>query len=675
MLEREYLYYREKYLADTTLTDKERHKHLTNLDWLLIWSDNSDPYDIDKGLISFARSLFPEDFDPAYGVAEVHKDLCRDLLQLYNPKYTNILERQLQEVLARDFSKSTWTNLGFLLYVICFNGQKILIPDYVFPVRENGKVTKEGYLQSYNGIEAEIDENLIVLSSETFTMAESWVKRDRNQLTNNSKLRQVFGNIQPQGIRASKDIEDSAEAGQWTSGQFKTAKDAKRLRDYQQGKGVTVIAKGGGQQTRGMNIDGRPSLWIMDDIYSMKNTITFESRTKIRFQINTELKNTIDKNKGKVVAINTVVHEDTVTVDNLKSRFWKCIEHPAMDEQKFRYILDNYCKIDRHKGTVDYPDKYKCKELEAQGFATNWPSRKPLHYFLGQFAEQVENRTERGFWQEMFNIAIDEQSKKIKRSQMKIAKFEIVYQNNVPFIKFWEQDGTQSFRNVNIFLGTDTAASYAKGADDSCTVKFAIDYYARIYVLQVCSGKFAVTDEFKKPEVQAKFINKICPEEAVTNLIERRGLVDEMLRITEQDNGKAVLVIETNNTGNTVVAKTYEKMKMTGRRHQIVAIHNATEKVDRIISTLTPYYSSGGVYHLNQGQESLMTQIENIQVTKLDDEADAFATGVSQAVKPRVLIEYKKDRPEDKTKPYKRPDFLGLPKADNYHENWITQFN
>lgn len=675
MIEQEYLYYKEKYSNLEGITDKERFKHLTNIEWLRIWSDNSDPYNIDRGLISFARTLFPEDFDPQYGVGEIHKDLCRDLLQLYNPKYTNILERQLQEVLARDFSKSTWTNLGFLLYVICFNGQKIIIPDYVFPVREKGKIVKEGYMNSYNGIEATIDENLIVLSSETFTMAETWVKRDRNHLTNNRKLRQVFGNLQPEGIRSSKDNnEDAAENGQWAAGQFKTAKAAERLKDYQRGKGVTVIAKGGGQQTRGMNIDGRPTLWIMDDVYSMKNTQTLESRTKIRFQINTELKNSIDKNKGKVVAINTVVHEDTVTVDNLKSKFWKCIEHPAMDEQKFRWILDNKCKINRHTGVVEYPSKKECEELEDLGFCTNWRSRKSLYFFLGQFAEQVENRTERGFWQEMFNIAIDEQSKKIKRSQMKIAKFDIIYQNNVPFIRFWEQDGTQSFRNVNIYLGTDTAASYSKGADDSSTTKFAIDFYARIYVLKVKAGKFAVTDEFKSPEMQSKFVSKTCPETVADNLLERRGLVDEMLRITEEDNGKAIWVIETNNTGNTVVAKSYERMKMTGRRHQIIAIHNATEKVDRIISTLTPYYSSGAVYHLSEGQETLMTQIENIQVTKMDDEADSFATGVSQAIKPRVLIEYKKDKPEDKVKKYKRPDFLGKPQDSDYHKDWVVHF-
>lgn len=667
MIESEYIKYKQKYPAKNDLVA---------LEWLRIWSDNSDPYDIDKGLISFARTLLPDDFEAQYGIGEIHKDLCRDLLQLYNPKYTNILERQLQEVLARDFSKSTWTNLGFMTYVICFNGQKITIPDYVFPVRDKGKIITEGYMNSFNGIEVTIDENLIVLSSETFTMAETWVKRVRNHLTNNRKLRGVFGNMQPEGIRASKDNnEDAAESGQWAAGQFKTAKAAERLKDYQRGKGVTVVAKGGGQQTRGMNIDGRPTLWIMDDIYSMKNTITLESRTKIRFQINTELKNTIDKNKGKVVAINTVVHEDTVTVDNLKSRFWKCIEHPAMDEQKFRYILDNHCKINRHTGVVEYPDRFKCKELEDAGYCTNWRARKSLYFFLGQFAEQVENRTERGFWQEMFNIAIDEQSKKIKRGQMKTADFEVVYQNNTPFIRIRETDGTFNFWNVNLYLGTDTAASYSKGADDSATVKFAIDYYARLYILKVCAGKFAVTDEFKKPEVQAKFVSKTCPEIAVENLLDRRGLVDEMLRITEQDNGKCIWVIETNNTGNTVVAKSMERMKMTGRRHQVIAIHNATEKVDRIISTLTPYYSSGGVYHKSEGQETLMNQIEHIQVTKLDDEADALATGVSQAIKPRVLIEYKKDRPEDKKKVYKRPSFLGTPTDENYHRDWITRFN
>ena len=675
MIQQEYLEFKEKYSKLDGITDKERLKHLTNIEWLRIWSDNSDPYDIDRGLISFARNLFQEDFDPQYGVAELHMDLCRDLLQLYNPKYTNILERQLQEVLARDFSKSTWTNLAFMSYVICFNGQKIVIPDYVFPIRDKGKIIEEGYLQSYNGVEAAIDENLIVLSSETFTAAETWVKRVRNHLTNNRKLRQVFGNLQPEGIRSSKDNnEDAAENGQWAAGQFKTAKAAERLKDYQRGKGVTVIAKGGGQQTRGMNIDGRPTLWIMDDIYSMKNTITLESRTKIRFQINTELKNSIDKNKGKVVAINTVVHEDTVTVDNLKSKFWKCIEHPAMDEKKFRYILDNYCTINRHTGEVTYPNRQKCAELEANGYTTNWPSRKSLYFFLGQFAEQVENRTERGFWQEMFNIAIDEQSKKIKRSQMKTAKFELVQQGGLSFIKFYEPDGTQTFRHVNIYLGTDTAASYSKGADDSAITKFAIDFYARIYVLKVKAGKYAVTDEFKKPETQAKFVNKTCPEIVADDLLERRGLVDEMLRLTEDENGRAIWVIETNNTGNTVVAKSYERMKMTGRRHQIIAIHNATEKVDRIISTLTPYYSSGAVYHLPEGQETLMNQIEHIQVTKMDDEADSFATGVSQAVKPRVLIEYKKDKPEDKVKKYKRPDFLGKPTDPDYHKDWVVHF-
>jgi hypothetical protein len=81
-------------------------------------------------------------------------------------------------------------------------------------------------------------------------------------------------------------------------------------------------------------------------------------------------------------------------------------------------------------------------------------------------------------------------------------------------------------------------------------------------------------------------------------------------------------------------------MSNYGMRYMLTEVLQTTNKEERILDTLQPYYQGRAVYH-NRGQEKLVYELEYLGKAKNDDNADIFATVVSQLVKPSQIIEWK----------------------------------
>lgn len=575
--------------------------------WQAIWGDNSDLSNNEKGIISFSRMVFPDHIKSVYGISDVHRHIYEDVLNLWSGKLRFLVERQEQIIVHREGAKSTVV-LGIILpYIMCFNGIPIILP---------------------NGERITFAEDLVAVCSETNTFATNWTRRARGSISR-KYVKHVFGNI--------KDANIEDEDGKWQEGSFKLSKE--NLPYPFTGKNLSILSRGVGQQIRGINQDGRITTALIDDIYSKNNITTVESRGKVRYWFTAETKNSIDKNAGKVVCIGTVVHEDTVIVENQNSKFWKTLKYPIMDKDKFNEVLDKHCTVNIDQRICIIPNSGECEALEKQGYTTNWPVKFPLEMLLLMYSEAVEGMENKGltmFFQEYFHEVIAESDKKITKDMMRTDDFdfELGHVGDIPYTFVKMSNGDR--RQVNTVLSVDAAWSYEKTADDSCIGWIGMDFQARIYSHTMKSGKFAINDEFHDDKDYLTYATKLCTD---LSKIKRIGLSDEIFRMAPEGH-RITLVVETNTGAIEIVRQIYRKMTLYGRRFNLIEVPQTIRtgnKIQRILDNLALYYQSRAVYH-RPGQRKLQDQLEFIQSTKNDDEADVLSTGVANLQKPLQLI-------------------------------------
>lgn len=649
----------------------------TAKEWFDTWRDNSNPFDIEKGIISFSRYLFPRQIEPQYGVPELHKEMYFKTLQLLHPDRKMALDRQIQFEISRDAAKSTVGSFIFPLYLVCMNGHQIIIADSrnsQDPLYD--KDDWRSQIKSLSGVATTIRQDVIMLFSETHAMAENWTMKIRKELSSNSLLKTVFGSMKPGTI-----FDDE---GKWTASTFVALKNKSTTLPWQQGRDVEIVAKGVNQQARGYNTLGRITCAIFDDLYSAKTVITVETRQKTRNLVQAEVKNGIDGNNGMSIFIGTVVHEDTIMIDNEHNRRVEVIKHCAMDKKLFMHVVDNYCKIDSEKRICLVPTEAECKALEAQGFVTIWPERLSLYMLISKYSEAFEGKQEKKtlsmFWQEMFHETLSEEDKKFRRNQMKDLDFDLVVNNvdgnNITYVKI--PDGKDEkgelkyiYRNVNTCIAVDTATSYKTGADDSALVWIAIDYYGRVYLYKFSAGKYGINDTFKKAEDEQEYINKLCTDR---KKIERVGTSDELFRwvINSQHKYRLSFVIETNSVGNEATRAVYRKMRQYGVSYPVIeVVTSQVKKEDRIADELSGDFQAGMVYfNSNQNWEELKNQLEYLGKTSKDDLADAFAIGRANITRPNQNLT---ELMQPKTKQLQTmAQKLGFRKVANDIHKWRT---
>lgn len=560
--------------------------------WHRVYADNSDPTDLDRGILRFSRDFFPDLIDARYGISNIHFEILADFIDLFHPKYKMNEERFLQLEVFRGASKSTLSNVICTLYTVCMNGREIIFPD---KTRHT------------------LEEDLIVLASETSAFAYNWVFTCRSQLSANQKLKYIFGDMKPKGLRDDE--------GRWRIDTFSAIRHD--LDSPYNGRDIIVIGRGVGQQIRGLNLSGkRPTLIIADDLYSYKSVITPEAREKTARWWDAECINSLHANNGKILLIGTVVHEDTIIVANETNRFWRTIKFPIMEEEAFNKVVDKCCKIDRDKKSCII-DAAMALAMEQAGFTTYWKERFPLINILTKLAIAIENKNrgngESIFWQEYFHIVLAEADKVIRQDQMQTCALEIVTKDGINFIKRIV-NGQDTYVNVNTILSIDTASSANLGAAHTALVECSMDYYANIYFTYANSGRWGIRDERDE-----------------SGKLMRIGIVDLVFFVIKDKVAK--VGVEVYNVGTEVVRQIRSLMKIKKRRFITFEFSQTQNKEERILSTLSPYYQTRSAYH-NFGQEELKRQLEFLGKTKLRDLADAAESAVRHLRPPSSIIKY-----------------------------------
>lgn len=555
-----------------------------------IFLDNTDINNL--GIVRWAKYVFPHYI--TNDIAQYQKEIYHEILSLYNPLYRNRYERNLELIVFRGGGKSTITNFLIPCYMIMYNG-------HTFKIKIDNEI-----------VECKIDERLIVIVSKTFTSAQEFTQRIRDEFTTNKILKVMNkGKVE----EALDDI-----TGEWTKAAFKI-------------NGIYVLAVGTGQQIRG-KVKGasRPTTIIFDDIYSEENIKTAESRQNIRYWFYNAAMNTIDDIKGKAIVVGTIVHEDTIITDLEKNTQWKTIKYPLMPLEKFDKFITNYLDYDidsniyklKFNDIKDQKERIKKQReyydnIQSELFQDlSWADRIDLYSIALKVQEASMNQMLSSIYQEYFHITISESDKVFKKEYFQYidAKFRII--NNNTFVDI--EDKTYP---INIEFGVDLAAGL-QTSDDTCITIVGKLPDERIIIFNTIFGKFGIRDILR--DETANRYKKI--ETNIDNIL-KRGYVDEIIRQIYKWRPSKVKI----GIAGQEIAIINEMRRIFTENKIYVPIYTYTQtakqgtKEDRIKDILLQYYQTKMIYH-NMPLEKLEYQLEWLGKVKNDDVADATANAI-----------------------------------------------
>lgn len=553
--------------------------------------DNTDPNDL--GILKWARDMMPE-YLPQ-DTPWFHIEMLMLLFSLFDPFYKNRYERQRNIISFRGSSKSTLINMIFTEYLLCHIGKKMLI------IGVNGEI-----------VEVLINEKFIVICSETGTSAEDFVVRLRDELTVNRNLRLFYGGK----------IEDAIDAidGQWTRRAFKY-------------NGCFIMGAGVGQQIRG-KIKGayRATLLFADDIYSENNTITEDGRKKVKKWFDSAVINSIDDLNGKIVVVGTILHEDTVLIENKKSGNWKTVEYPVMPLDKFKKFISEHLQIAHQQGTCRLPyenqglTEYELKTAQREYFdkvqnsfdwELAWKERIDLYFLALKYQDAVQKNSISSLYQEYFHQPVTDENKRIKEEYFRRIEDYKLYQKYG--YTWFECELFDKPLTINMNLGIDVGTGTVDG-DDSVIVVGGILSNGYRVVLKTVYGKYDLRDVRKDNGLLN--LGRLIEDRT---LLKEIGVLDESLRLSKEYYVNMIKVgyagSEKNNV-NLLRQLTYanglNEIIVLGRQQE----SNEGNKRERILNRIASFYQTYSVIHI-KGLIKLENQLQFLMGSKEDDVADA----------------------------------------------------
>lgn len=308
----------------------------------------------------------------------------------------------------------------------------------------------------------------IIVVSETVTVAGTFIQWGNRQLKFNRKLIEDFGMLLYE--RPSSNEIDNKE-------------------EYVTQNGVKVMARGAGGQMRGMRYGStRPQLMILDDLESDEDVRTKEQRAKILSWFNEEALPAIDKSKGKVIYVGTILSFDSLLDiviredKRFRSRRYKAVESYAThsdlwDTWKDIYLADDEDASKKARAFYEYNED---KMLE--GTKLLWGE----YWTYYDFMVLLTNMGVKSFTQEYQNEPTDEE-----RQIFKVEQFF-----------YFDEGQTFSHEQYEFYAGIDFAMGKEKG-----------DYSAMVTVAKNrTTGVCYVVDVFNK---------RIHPKEFIEVIIDR----------------------------------------------------------------------------------------------------------------------------------------------------------
>lgn len=568
----------------------------------------------DLGILFFARHFFENCQSHRQG--QIHYKMMTNALQLLNPKYKNRMERQSYIKVFREGAKSTHFSFVLPLFLINLVGGTIQL-----------RVDNEGYegadIHNYDIIPIELKPEFILILSETHASAERFTMNIRYELESNRQLKNTFG------TKSTQNIADE------TSGMWR--KDAFMTKDK-----MIVFGQGAGQQVRGMLPFGmRPTLAIFDDIYSRKNTLTEETREKIRYWFFAEAINSIDTVKGKALLVGTMVHEDTVFTDVAKSTQWKGVEYPVISKEELEECL-SYCSYNANTRNFELPSKEVMKDLQLRLTSLAWKERQTVEFILSAYKEKYEINKTSYYYQEYLHILSSPEDEAYKDHQVYFTDVSVMKEDYADWVQF-EWDTYKWKGKLSISMGIDIASSEREASDDTaiiiggyCHVFPIIDGYDAQSALNLHPYKLK---GIQLPILIDGYIGKCDVYD--DNVIGKRGIVNIVYDFCKKYNIKNIS-IETNAQQGLIYREVKKYLLSKNIRTKVYGENTTLNKEDAINSVLMPIVQGSKVTIMPQRTlfYTLWSQLKHLGVAKHDDAADAMKTLYLHAEKVKHPEDY-----------------------------------
>jgi len=550
----------------------------------------------DLGVLFFAREFLSQ--CRGYRQSIIHYKMMKEALDLFNPKYRNRLERQKWIKIFREGAKSTYFSFAFPLYLINLVGGTIY-------VRSEAEGWEGSDRHDYDIFEVNIGKEFILILSETHASAERFTMNIRTEIEGNRYLRDIFGDKSPRGI-------EDETTGLWRRDSFITS------------DGVIIFGQGAGQQIRGMLPYGmRPTLAIFDDIYSRKNTVTQQTREKIRYWFFAEAINSVDTMNGKVILVGTMLHEDTVFTDVAKSNQWKGVEYPVISEEELQIAISK-CSIDESTGQLMLPSENELDEMQKSFKSLAWRDRQNIRFILSSYKEKHDIGKTSYFYQEYLHILSSPDDITYKDEQVTFTPITYYRQDNNNIIEItWN---TYRWSGVcNLLIGVDIASSEREASDDTAIL---IGGWAKLYPIIDGYDYIASLDmhPHKRNGIHLPVMLDGCAGKFdVYSTNDKKGIVNTVIEYVQKYRIKNVIV-ETNAQQGLIYREI--KKKLYDVDHTVlVKSHNTTNrKEDEINSCLLPIFQGSKTVVFNKIpiMYNTFTQLKHLGVASKDDCADAM---------------------------------------------------
>lgn len=557
------------------------------------------------GIFKFAKIFFPDLFTSDFSI--LHYRMVMLLFSLLDPSRERRIERQSYFLVHREAAKSTLGSFLFPIYLIYTKGFSPLVRRYDF---ERNRST--AFIEQLKPVQ----EHFIIVGSETSSQAENFVSDIRNAIDQNVLLAQVFGEKSPQ--YADFDDNDRKVQAKWTSSAFVTADK------------TVVMGIGAGQRVRGRKVFGqRPTLIIIDDMYSRHNVKTEQTRENLNYWFFSELVNSADSIRGKILWLGTMVHPDTVVSKFRKSIDWYGIEQPIIGMEELQASL-KLCQITER--AVELPDKALVANYQHQLKTLSWPERHNLWYILSLYKENLEHNQLNYFYQEYMNEAIAPESVMIGEDAFVQTPIKVHRSPNqtIEFI----YNHTKWKGTLTLDIGADLSSSLANNSDDTVLV---VAGWARVYPfyegIDYNSGIDSLKDGWVVPVIVhiegGKYdVHDYEGRPGICQAIERLCKLYKIDRVVVEANGQQEIIVRS-------VQKYLQEQHINSR---VIAEYVSVEKAERIMSILLPIAQKYKHFICSPSPlvNKLYFQILTLGISDKDDYPDALEEAYKYSQPPSL---------------------------------------
>lgn len=578
----------------------------------------------DLGVLVFARTFFPEVFDSQF--ARMHYDIIMELLDLYHPKRTKRTERQKYINIHREAAKTTIASFLFPLYNIFLKGYT-------------------SYVRFDDGVhQITVGERFIVICSETATAAENFTTNIRTVIETRTDLIPYFGDKHPQLLQIDDDETTRKNDKLWRKNAFITQ------------DGTIVFGIGSGQQIRGKNVlNSRPTLIIVDDMYSENSVLTEHSRKKLDKWFFAGLVNSGDSIKCKIMWLGTLVHLDTVITKMKKNTAWEGVSIPIISITELDMVLKTHCKFLADE--VIIPSKEECRAIQRTLTSLSWPQRHDLHYILSLYAECYVNNNLAYFYQEYINTPAppEEMSfpdEKFKYVQMYYARMVNPTTGLNELCLYFEDKGTKWFASPVFDIGVDMASGESEKSDDTAIGAVCICSFLGIVpgvntvrrmtapvVFHVEGGKYGVYEE------EGAYRTKPGIVTAVENLSTKVPLKVVRMEVNGQ---QGLIAREARRTLR-------NKKDVKGNAIRVVDSVSYGKKEERIRAVLEPIFQKYPFILINALSpltRKFQSQLQSLGHSDHEDYADCVAIGFSEAKHQKLPPPPRKQQADERLSHY-----------------------